>query len=165
MSTRQLTYGAIFAALYVVIGQFVTQYLPNPMIPGAVIALNMTVVVIAGILFGPAVGGMVGLVGTAVNFVLTPTAAKPFEGWAILPHTAMGAAAGLARNAHPVLASLTILVGHALNVLFYVATGLLPLRDVIVAGFVVGLGFETIVDVGVIVAAVYLLRPWLQPRG
>jgi uncharacterized membrane protein len=155
----------MFAGLYVVIGQFVTQYLPNPMIPGAVIALNMTVVVIAGILFGPTVGAMVGLVGTAVNFVLTPTAAKVFEGWAILPHTLMGAAAGLARNAHPAVAALTIVIGHVLNVLFFVAAGLLPLRDVVVAGFVVGLGFETAVGVVVIVAAVSLLRQPLTVRS
>ncbi len=48
MSTRQVAYVVMLAALYIVIGQ-VVKFLPNQMVPGAIIALNMVVVVIAGI--------------------------------------------------------------------------------------------------------------------
>ncbi|TMI99055.1 MAG: ECF transporter S component, partial [Bacillati bacterium ANGP1] len=66
MSTRQIAYVAVLAALYVVLGQ-VVKFLPNPMVPGAIIALNMVVVVISGILLGPRAGALVGLIGTGVN--------------------------------------------------------------------------------------------------
>ena len=54
MSTRQIAYVAVLAALYVVLGQ-VVKFLPNPMVPGAIIALNMVVVVIYGLAFEAAV--------------------------------------------------------------------------------------------------------------
>ena len=75
MSTRQIAYVAVLAALYVVVGQ-VVRFIPNPMVPGAIIALNMVVVVIAGILLGPTSGALVGLIGTAVNGFLTPAGTR-----------------------------------------------------------------------------------------
>src|SRR3972149_4527308 len=77
MSTRQIVYAALLAALYAVIGRFLTQYLPNPMVRGgSIIAINMVVVVIAGILLGPRMGALVGFVGTLLNAIIVPQAAK-----------------------------------------------------------------------------------------
>jgi uncharacterized membrane protein len=162
MSTRQIAYIAVLAAVYVVLGQ-VVRFIPNPMIPGAIIALNMVVVVIAGILLGPVAGALVGLIGTGAN-AISP-AGNPFEVAAIVPHTVMGFAAGLAGSRVPtVIAALSILVGHVLNILVFVWTGLLPLTDVTGAVFFGGLAFETVVDVVVIVITVPLLRPVVKAK-
>jgi len=163
MSTRQIAYVGVLAALYVVIGQF-TRYLPNPMVGGgSSIALNMVVIVIAGILLGPVPGMLVGLVGTGLNALLTTgTGSGPFELAAIIPHTIMGYSAGLARRAPVVLAALTILVGHVLNLLAFIIARLMPLSEATAIVFSVGLLAEVIIDVVVISLAVPLLRPLVK---
>lgn len=163
METRRLAYGALLAALYVVVGQ-VVQFIPNPMVPGAIIALNMTVVVIAGILLGPSSGALVGLVGTLVNAVVIQGTGKPFEFAAVVPHTIMGFTAGLVGRSSPYLASLTILIGHALNLLAFYLIGLMPASAVAATVFSVGLAAEAVIDIVVIVLAVALLRPVLRVR-
>ncbi len=159
MSTRQIAYVALLAALYVVVGQLV-KFLPNPMVPGAIIALNMVVVVIAGILLGPGSGALVGLIGTFVN-AISP-AGNPFEWAAIIPHTIMGFTAGVVGRRNLVLGSLTILVGHVLNVLAFILAKLMPANQMTVTIFSVGLLTEVIVDVVVILVAVPLLRPLVK---
>ncbi len=159
MSTRQIAYVAVLAALYAVLGQ-VVRFIPNPMVPGAIIALNMVVVVIAGILLGPVPGALVGLIGTLVN-ALSP-AGNPFEFAAVIPHGIMGYAAGLARRSPVVLGALTIIVGHALNILAFVVAGLLPANQVTATVFSVGLLVEVVIDVVVISLAVPLLRPLVR---
>lgn len=160
MSTRQITYVAVLAALYVVVGQLV-KFLPNPMVPGGIIALNMVVVVIAGILLGPSAGALVGLIGTGVNGFFTP-AGNLFERYAIVPHTIMGFTAGLVGMRSVFGGSLTILVGHVLNVAVFVGAGLLPASDITGKIFIYGLALETVVDIVVILAAVPLLRPLVK---
>src|SRR5207249_1573924 len=137
MSTRQIAYVAVLAALYVVLGQ-VVKFLPNPMVPGAIIALNMVVVVISGILLGPRAGALVGLIGTGVNGFFTP-AGNAYERFAILPHTIMGLSAGLVGRRSAVAGSLTILVGHVLNIVAFILAGLLPASDIIGKVFLYGL--------------------------
>jgi uncharacterized membrane protein len=159
MSTRQIAYVAVLAALYVVLGQ-VVRFIPNPMVPGAIIALNMVVVVIAGLTLGPAAGALVGLVGTLVN--AASPAGNPFEWAAVIPHTIMGITAGLARRAPLVLGALTIIVGHVLNIVAFIIAGLLPGNQVTATIFSAGLAIEVVIDVIVITIIVPLLRPLLR---
>lgn len=159
MAPRQMAQVAVLAAVYVVLGQ-VVRFIPNPMVPGAIVALNMVVVVIAGMLLGPASGAWVGLIGTLVN-ALSP-AGNPFEWAAIIPHTIMGFVAGLVGQRRLVLGALTIVVGHLLNVLAFIIVGLIPAAQVAVTIFSVGLLAEIVIDVVVIVVAVPLLRPVVQ---
>jgi uncharacterized membrane protein len=154
---RRAALGAVLAAAYILIGQFVHR-IPNPMVPNAIIALNMTVVVIAGILLGPVGGGLVGVVGTFVNGFYTP-AGNPFERAAVLPHVIMGLAAGLAGRRSVFAGALAILVGHTLNVLVFVSRGLMPVTAISGAMFFSGLLFEIVVDVVLVLFAVPLLRP------
>jgi uncharacterized membrane protein len=153
---------AVCAAMYVLMGQFVRLF-GNPMVPGANIALNMVVVVIAGILFGPVAGAGVGLLGTAANAFLTP-AGNPFEQAAIVPHAIMGIAAGLAGRRSVLTGALTVVVGHGLNVLMFLARQLMPAAAVTGALFFSGLLFEIVVDVVVVLFAVPLLRPLTRAR-
>jgi uncharacterized membrane protein len=155
-----MTRVAVFAATYVVLGQLV-RFFPNPMVPGAIIALNMVVVVIAGILLGPSVGALVGFMGTLVN-AISP-AGNAFEWAAVIPHTIMGLAAGVVGHRRPVVGSLTILVGHALNIAAFIVVGLIPLSQLAVTIFSVGLLVEVVIDVLVIVAATRLLRSVITP--
>lgn len=158
MSTRRLTYAAVLAALYVVIGQFVK--IPNPMVGGgAIIAINMVVVVIAGILLGPGPGALVGLVGTFVNALFLGGAASTFEFAAIIPHTIMGLSAGLVGRRSIVAGAFTILVGHILNIIAFIIVGLMPVSQMAVTIFSIGLLAEVVVDLIVILVAVPLLRP------
>src|SRR2546427_6444976 len=114
MSTRRIAYAAVLAALYVVIGQFVR--IPNPMVGGgAIIAINMVVVVIAGILLGPAGGALTGLVGTSLNAVFLGTGAAPYEFAAIIPHTIMGFTAGVVGRRDQLGAAVPLLVGAILE--------------------------------------------------
>jgi uncharacterized membrane protein len=164
MSTMRVTAGvAVCAAAYVVIGQFV-RFFGNPMVPGANIALNMVVVVVAGILLGPAAGALVGLIGTATNGFLTP-AGNPFEQAAVVPHAIMGAAAGLAARRSVFTGALTIMVGHGLNVLVFLVRQLMPAAVATGALFFSGLLFEIVVDVVVILFAVPLLRSFTRAPG
>jgi uncharacterized membrane protein len=81
----------VLILLYVLMGNS-RAIQENPFIPGAIIAVNMIVPVVGGILFGRACGFWVGLIGTALN-ALTP-AGSLFEVLAIIPHAAMGYTAG-----------------------------------------------------------------------
>ena len=159
MSTRQIAYVAVLAALYVVLGQ-VVRFIPNPMVPGAIIALNMVVVVIAGLILGPTAGALVGLVGTLIN--AASPAGNPFEWAAVIPHTIMGITAGLARRAPVVLGALTIILGHVLNIVAFIIAGLLPGNQVTATIFSAGLALEVVIDVIVISIIVPLLRPLLR---
>jgi uncharacterized membrane protein len=134
------------------------------MVPGAIIALNMVVVVMAGILLGPAAGAAVGALGTGINGFLTP-AGNPFERAAILPHILMGTAAGFAGRRSTFTGALTVMVGHALNVFTFVVSGLMPAAAMRGALFFSGLLFEIVVDVVVILFAVPLLRSAGMPAA
>src|SRR2546428_172859 len=158
MSTRRIAYAAVLAALYIVIGQFVR--IPNPMVGGgAIIAINMVVVVIAGILLGPAGGALTGLVGTSLNAVFLGTGAAPYEFAAIIPHTIMGFTAGVVCPRNQLVASLMILVGDILDIIAFILLGLMPANQMAVTIFSIGLAAEAVVDIVVIVLAVPLLRP------
>jgi uncharacterized membrane protein len=161
MSARQIAFVALFIALYAVIGQ-VIRFIPNPMVPGAIIALNMTVVVVAGILLGPVPGALVGGLGSLLDGVIRGSA---YQLWAIGPHAVMGLMAGLLARANPTLAAFAIIVGHALNIVVYILVGLLPANQVAVGIFWTGLVVETVVDLVVIWLLVALLKPFLRTSG
>jgi uncharacterized membrane protein len=161
MSARQIAYVAVFIALYAVIGQ-VIRFIPNPMVPGAIIALNMTIVVVAGILLGPGPGALTGGLGSLLDGIVR---GSTYQLWAIGPHAVMGFVAGLLGRTNPTLAPFAIIVGHALNIVVYLLVGLLPASGVAVGIFWTGLVVETVIDVIVIWLVVALLRPFVRTTG
>jgi uncharacterized membrane protein len=162
MSTRQIAYIAMFIAVYAVIGQ-VIKFIPNPMVgPGSIIALNMTVVVVAGILLGSWPGALVGGLGSLLDGVIRSSA---FQLWSIGPHAVMGLAAGLLGRMNPTLAPFAIIVGHALNLIVYLLVGLLPASQFAVGIFWTGEVVETVIDIVVIYLVVALLRPFVRSTG
>jgi LytS/YehU family sensor histidine kinase len=145
----------VFILIYVLLGN-ARSVEPNPFIPGAVIAFNMVVIVIAGIIGGKRMGAIVGFFATLFN-TLSP-AGSVFEFAAIIPHTIMGFSAGYLRSkmATPFVA-LTLLIGHGLNLLFFLVFGLMSYTVLLQGMFWVGIGYETFLGIiGVIIThAIY----------
>ncbi len=133
-------------------------YLPNPMVPDAIIALNMILPVLAGYWFGVWSGVMVGGLGAGLSALLWVNA---FDAYAILPHALMGAAAGwFGERRAQTPAAFSILIGHGLNILFYWRMGLMLLDASRIGPILLGLTAEATIDV----VAILLLLALLSPR-
>jgi uncharacterized membrane protein len=148
---------AACVALYVLLGN-ARSIRPNPFIPGAIVAVNMVVPVLAGILFGAPTGFLAGVLGTALN-ALSP-AGSAFERLAILPHGIMGYAAGWLRGRAPApIAALALLVGHVLNLALFALFHLMPVGALAGPALWTGIVYETLIGVMsvTVMAGVYRL--------
>jgi len=135
-SKKELMITIVMIILYLILGN-INSIKSNPVVPGAIVAVNMIVVVIAGILFGKKVGLGTGLAGTFVNAAITGSG---FELAAIIPHTIMGWYAGkIANKKRLVISSLAIIVGHILNIIMFLITGLLSISALANSYFWMGL--------------------------
>ena len=151
--------GIILLTLGYPLMAYVIQYIPNPIVPGALLALNMIFIILAGFFYGPISGALAGCLGTALAALLR---ADMYDALAIFPHLVMGLAAGLAGNKRSdVLGALSILIGHGLNLLFYWRFGLLDIATVGVNTLLLGLASESMVDIVAIVLLIALLKRWL----
>lgn len=136
---------------------FIVQYVPNPFVPDANLAINMIFPVVAGYLYGPVSGALAGLLGTGLSAVVVPDI---YDALAVLPHTLMGIAAGIAgKSRQQLLSALCILIGHALNILFFWRYDLLEIKSAFV--LTLGLVTETTIDVVAIIFLIVLLQKWV----
>lgn len=150
----------VLVVLYILIGN-ARSIQPNPVVPGAVIAVNMIVPIIGGILFGWRVGALVGLLGTFIN-AFTP-AGNEFEFAAIIPHGVMGFIAGYYHEKFPVpLVAASIIIGHIFNILMFLSFGLLPFTSLNSLRFWYGLGFEALAGIISIVVIIAIYRMVVQ---
>ncbi len=147
-------------SVYVALGQL-THYIRNPMLPAASLALNMVVPVVIGYCTGSAVGGLVGGLGTLANFLVKWPIYGPdlYELMAVLPHALMGAVAGWSslRDRRAGVA-FTILIGHILNLIVFVAVGLINITAIQDSSFWLGLMAEGMVDLIVILMMLTVLE-------
>jgi len=155
-SRKEVLLIALLVLLYVLIGN-ARSIQPNPIVPGAIIAVNMFVPVLAGILLGPRAGLLVGILGTLAN-ALSP-AGNPFEFAAILPHGIMGFIAGSFKDRLPtsILAS-SIIIGHLLNLVMFVAFRLLPFDALLGLLFWYALAFEALAGIVTITVLATIYR-------
>lgn len=144
----------ILIILYVLLGN-ARSIEPNPFIPGATLAANMVVPVIAGILFGRYCGLIVGFLGTFLN-ALSP-AGSAFEFAAIIPHSIMGFTAGYFKGP-ATLRAFSLLIGHFLNVASFILFGLLPFATITVACFWYGIAYESFIGILAIIILVNIYR-------
>jgi signal transduction histidine kinase len=146
---------------YVAVGTLV-KGLPNPMVPDAILALNMVVLVVVGYFAGPATGAITGLIATTLNFTLQVPLIGPdaFEVAAILPHTIMGGAAGwMAQLTVSRLATaLTVFLGHLLNIGTFLLMSLLPLELVWSAVFWTGIIAEVTLDLILVMLSIAVIQ-------
>jgi uncharacterized membrane protein len=135
---------------------YFVQFIPNPFIPNANLAINMIFPILAGYFYGPFSGAIAGMLGTALSGFLVPDI---YDALAIFPHTIMGFAAGLAgRSRMHFFSALSILIGHVLNVLFFWRFDLLTFEMPFT--LFLGLLTETTIDV----VAITLLIVFLQKK-
>jgi len=145
----------VLVVLYVLLGN-ARSVQANPFIPGAKIAVNMIVPVVAGILFGRYPGFIVGIMGTTLN-AISP-AGSSFELMSILPHGVMGYVAGYLSGKLPSpMVAISLLVGHGLNLLVYTAFGMLPALTLMNSNFWFGVAYESFVGILtiIIITAIY----------
>lgn len=129
----------------------------NPFIPGAVIAVNMIVPVLAGKLGGKRMGAFVGFFATLLN-ALSP-AGSVFEFAAILPHTIMGYVAGSISKSQPIpIVALTLIIGHAFNLLSFIAFGLMQFSVLQNLFFWYGLTYELFYGIITIIIIYFIIQ-------
>lgn len=132
-----------FGILFYVLLTAIQVHLRNPVLPGATIAISMIVPVLAGILFGRYSGALVGLAGTTVAVFVS--SGSEFTLLSIIPHTIMGYLAGaLTESRNPVTASLSLLIGYILNIMFFIIAKITPVSTFSNPQFYTGIGFEII---------------------
>ena len=157
---RRFLPGIFLVVLYVLLGN-ARSVQPNPFIPGAVIAVNMIIPVIAGILFGVRTGLAVGFFGTLLN-ALSPIG-NLFEYLSIIPHLIMGGTAGLLKGKIPSpYIALTILIGHSLNLTLYWLFGLIPETLFGSLVFWYGIGYEALIGIVVIIVLTAVYRMGIE---
>lgn len=156
--SRHWHIGLIILTLAYPLTHFIVQKIPNPFVPSANIALNMIFPILAGYFYGPVSGALAGLIGTGVAALLGPDS---YDLLSILPHTLMGAAAGLVgmNHTHQFRTALTIFVGHTFNIIFYWRFGMLDFGHV--NTLLLGLLTESTIDIVAIVLLIVLLKKWL----
>lgn len=139
--------------------ELVIQYLPNPMVPGAIIALNMIMPVLAGYFYGPWSGAIVGGAGTGIAALL---GGSIFNYLAIIPNAIMGAVAGwTGKFRSEFLTAATILVGHTLNMFVFIGAGVITIPAEKVGTTLLGLGAESMIDIVAIVLLIMVLKRYL----
>lgn len=149
---------AVFTLAYPAL-ELVVQYIPNPMVPGAIIALNMILPVLAGYFYGPWSGAVTGGAGTGIAAVL---GGSVFNYLAIIPNAIMGGIAGVSgRFRSEFLTASTILVGHALNMLVFIGTGVITIPAEKAGTTILGLAAESMVDIIAILLLIHLLKRYL----
>ena len=133
---------------------YVVQYIPNPVVPNANIAINMIFPILAGYFYGPVSGVIAGTLGTGLSAVVY---ADMYDVLAILPHAVMGFLAGYAGNYHlHFMAALSIVAGHLLNILFFWRFDQLVIESPYT--LILGLITETTVDVVAVVLFIVLFQ-------
>lgn len=156
-NSRRGHLGLVILTLAYPLTHFIVQYIPNPFVPSADIALNMIFPILAGYFYGPMSGAVAGALGTGLSAWL---GADLYDLAAILPHALMGATAGLAGESRAQFpAAFSVLIGHLLNILSYWRFGLLTFEHL--NTLVLGLLTETTIDVVATILLIVLLQRWL----
>lgn len=152
---RRLIGIAVLTLAYPALAPLV-QYIPNPMVPGAVVALNMILPVLAGYLYGPCSGAFAGGVGAGLAALLM---VNMFYAVAVLPHVLMGGLAGwLGREGSELKSATALLAGHVLNLLFFIRLGMLPVPEEALPSTALGLLTEASVEMVAVVLLANSLR-------
>jgi uncharacterized membrane protein len=154
MANRKRTIGLAILTLAYPLTHYIVQYIPNPLVPHAILAINMIFPILAGYFFGPISGAVAGAFGTGISAFLVPDI---YDALAILPHMTMGLLAGIAGNSQAKFPSaLSILVGHTLNILFFWRLGFLEYKE----GYTLALGIvtESTIDIVAIILIIVLFQ-------
>ncbi len=135
-----------------------TRHIPNPMVPGASIALQMILPVLAGYFFGPLSGMVAGGCGAATSALLY---VDMFDALAVFPHSVMGYMAGrLTKYESDIIPASTIIIGHILNMIFFLRLDLIQLPMERLGVILLGLATETTIDLVAVILLMALFKPF-----
>jgi signal transduction histidine kinase len=143
----------IFTILYVALRFLIVQHIPNPVIPeGGILALDMVLPLIAGIMFGPVAGLAVGIVGPGAIWLLALLLEPSFDHQLllgnILPLAGAGYAAGvLTRRYSPLLSSLLIFPAHLLSLGCYCVFNFRLPSEVFTESVILGITGESMIGI------------------
>lgn len=145
----------IFIVLYPITKIFLDS-IPNPMLPGGTIALNMIFPILCGFLYGPRSGFLAGALSLGISTLIFGSL---YDASAVLPNSIMGYAAGVFGNKGVEFnSSLSIFVGHILNLLFFYRMGLMKFNANEFQLVFLGIISESTIDILVIILLGYLLK-------
>lgn len=134
----------------------ITRHIPNPMVPGASIALQMILPVLSGYFFGPFSGMLTGGCGAAMSAFLY---ADMFDALAVFPHSVMGFMAGwLVKYESDIIPASAVIIGHILNMAFFIRLGLIPIPVERLGVILLGLATETTIDLVAIILMMAILK-------
>lgn len=137
-----------FTLLYPLFAPLLSN-VPNPMVPGAIVALHLTFPVMAGFFYGPVSGAVAGGAGTALAWLVWR---GPFDLLAVLPHLCMGLLAGLlGRTGSEFITSLAVVPGHLLNMVFFMAFGAMVIEPHMWGLTILGLATESTMDIVIVI--------------
>lgn len=149
----------VFTALFPLTAPLM-QYIPNPMVPGAIVSLNMILPILAGYFYGPLSGITVGSTGTLLAALL---GTNQFYMVGIYSMGLVGALAGWIGRQHraEINTAVTIVLSHALNIFILTRLGMLVISPERAGITLLGLAAESAIDVIAIMLVITLLKPWL----
>ncbi len=159
----------VFVVVYPLLRFGLTQYIQNPVIPrGGVLALDMALPLIAGILFGGYVGLTVGFFGPGITCLCALIFKSSFNYMfllgAIPPLAVAGYVSGiLARKYSLLVSSFLIFPVHFLSLGIFYCFGLLSPSEMFSQPILLGLTGESMVDI-VIINLVCILYWWFVSK-
>jgi|GEM_PF-1408902 len=142
-----------FTILHVALRFLIVQHIENPVIPDeGLLALDMVLPLIAGILFGPIAGLTVGIFGPGATWLLALLLEPGFDHQlllgTILPLAGAGYASGiLARRYSLLLSSLLIFPVHLLSLGCFCAFGFRLPSEVFTESVILGITGESMIDI------------------
>lgn len=80
---RHIILGAIFTGISIILTRFFSQMIPLAGIPALRFGFGMIPIVLSGIICGPYVGGMVGVVADLIGFFINPMGGAYFPGFTL----------------------------------------------------------------------------------
>jgi len=153
-------FGIIIFTLLIPATAPLMQYIPNPMVPGAIVSLNMILPILAGYFYGPISGLIAGGTGLLLAALLQ---ANQLYLAGVYSLALVGALAGwIGRNRRAeVSAAATIILAHAINILVLMRVGLLSIPPERVGVTLLGLTAESVIDIIATVLIIVALKRWL----
>lgn len=138
----------------------VMQYIPNPMVPGAIVSLNMILPILAGYFFGPLSGLVAGAVGVWLTALFQ---VDQFYLSGVFTLGLIGMLAGLIGRNHraEISTAVTIILAHIINILVLIRMGMLSIPADRLGVTILGLSSEAAIDIIAILLLIFTLKRWL----
>ena len=144
---------------------------PNPVNPDAIMAIQVIVPVIAGLLSGPRIGALVGGLGTllavavhalkglAGGDVVLGSSNLEFEAVMVLPNIISGALSGwLSKHLPSPLPASALAAAHLLGILGFALLGYLPPENLRSSQLWLSVAWESFIGIALVTAAVGIYR-------